>query len=140
MNESTLGTGSPEETLLGELAGEFSRRLAEGENPSIEEYAQQYPPLADAIRDVFPALGLLRDSDIAGGVLEESSEPPKSLGEFRILREDVGADQKRGHFGDLDTTGRAVAERSRMAAELRKTAFAQKTVQRTARRGSLPSF
>ena len=55
-------------------------------------------------------------------------------------RLDVGADLKRGQFGGVDTTGSAVAERSRIAAELRKTAFAQQTDQRTARRGSSPSF
>ena len=36
------------------LADEFMGRLRQGQRPSIEEYAAQYPQLAEEIRDLFP--------------------------------------------------------------------------------------
>src|SRR5262249_8807096 len=42
--------------LLDRLAGEFADRLRRGERPTIREYAERYPQLADLIREAFPAL------------------------------------------------------------------------------------
>src|SRR5947208_990130 len=42
------------------LAEEFAQRCRLGERPSLSEYTQKYPHLADEIRDAFPALGLDR--------------------------------------------------------------------------------
>ena len=50
------------DALLGEVATEFSERIAPGETPDIEEYAEKYPQIAQMIRDVFPALNLLKSS------------------------------------------------------------------------------
>jgi len=38
------------------IAEEFLDRLRRGECPSLSEYAQAYPELADRIHDLFPAL------------------------------------------------------------------------------------
>lgn len=81
------------DTLLGEIANEFSERLADGESPSIDEYAEKYPQIAQMIREVFPALNLLRDNSTngKGDVRPTTAAPltsaPKSLGDFRILHE-----------------------------------------------------
>lgn len=42
--------------ILGE---DFLRRLSHGESPSIEEYAEKYPEIADEIREIFPALRIM---------------------------------------------------------------------------------
>src|SRR5262249_58145173 len=46
-------------SLLGELAEKFSARVRQGEVPSVEEYAREYPDLAARIRELFPTLLLL---------------------------------------------------------------------------------
>ena len=38
------------------LAEEFLERRRRGEKPTIQEYAEKHPQLADEIRDVFPTL------------------------------------------------------------------------------------
>ncbi len=85
MNESKLENDSDEE-LLGRLASEFSDRCMAGENPSIEDYAAEYPQIAEVIRDLFPALkALQRDLEIDRVPL---ALPGKStLGDFTIVRE-----------------------------------------------------
>lgn len=42
--------------LLDQLAEEFAQRFRRGERPSLQEYVDRYPHLADGIRDLFPAL------------------------------------------------------------------------------------
>ena len=78
------------ESLLGQAADEFSERLSRGESPDIEEYAQRYPQIAELIRQVFPALTLLKASPNS----ESESDPrivdpkgTKCVGDYRILRE-----------------------------------------------------
>ena len=39
---------------MWKLVNEFTQRLEAGEKPSIEEYCQQHPELADEIRELFP--------------------------------------------------------------------------------------
>src|SRR5436190_12315204 len=41
------------------LAEEFLARRRAGERPTVEEYADRHPALADRIRAFFPALGLV---------------------------------------------------------------------------------
>jgi eukaryotic-like serine/threonine-protein kinase len=63
-----------DDSLLGQLADEFTRGAREGKSPDVEEYARNYPELADRIRQLFPTLMLLEgmaaigDSDDAIGV------------------------------------------------------------------------
>lgn len=42
--------------LLNHLADEFAARYRLGERPSLEEYIQRHPELADDIREFFPTL------------------------------------------------------------------------------------
>ncbi len=74
------------ESLLGRVADEYSRRLENGEQPDVEEYAERYPQIAAVIRQVFPAL------QVMGPPATESSADVGSdvfgqLGDFRIIRE-----------------------------------------------------
>src|SRR6266478_1840147 len=73
------------ESLLGEVADEFTQRLNRGEQPDIEEYAARFPRIAALLRQVLPALQLLRVPAAADS--GESIRPQGSLGDFRILRE-----------------------------------------------------
>ena len=43
------------------LAEEFLDRKRRGEQPTLAEYVERYPELADEIRDLFPALLLMED-------------------------------------------------------------------------------
>ena len=72
-----------------EIASEFSERHRRGELPSVEEYAQKYPELAEEIRDLFPTIAAMEQ-------LKERKAPAKptlgglpleQLGDFRILGE-----------------------------------------------------
>ena len=42
--------------LLDQLAEEFADRFRRGERPTLEEYTDRYPELADDIRELFPAM------------------------------------------------------------------------------------
>jgi serine/threonine protein kinase len=78
--------------LLDELAEEFADRFRRGERPSLKEYTDRYPQLANDIRDLFPAMVKV---ERVKGAREDVSEPPPSgslppmarLGDYRIIRE-----------------------------------------------------
>jgi serine/threonine protein kinase/WD40 repeat protein len=78
-------------SAIDRLADEFAERYRRGERPSVEEYTERYPELADAIRDLFPALVELGQAE--QGLHQEppvAADPPvapSKIGEFRILRE-----------------------------------------------------
>ncbi len=78
--------------LLNHLADEFAARYRKGERPSLQEYVDRHPDLADDIREFFPALMEVEQ------VKEERAEAPappaagplpplERLGDYRILRE-----------------------------------------------------
>jgi WD40 repeat protein len=76
--------------LLNQLADEFAARYRRGERPSLTEYVDRYPALADDIRELFPALVGMeqvkedrREVGTTAGVLP----PLEQLGDYRILRE-----------------------------------------------------
>lgn len=77
-----------------ELAEEFLQRRRRGEHPSVAEYAETHPGLAERIRNLFPALLVLEDlgsesaeTSALGGSARSSREAPQRLGDFRIVRE-----------------------------------------------------
>ncbi|MCG8409044.1 MAG: serine/threonine-protein kinase [Phycisphaerales bacterium] len=72
------------------LAADFIERFRCGERPSIDEYAQNHPDLAEQIRDLFPTVATLENlkgagtssSDLIRGTLQL-----ERIGDFRIIRE-----------------------------------------------------
>src|SRR5437762_2522006 len=97
MDDPTLdGTdrhGSTHYDQLDELAEEFADRFRRGERPSLKEYTDRYPELAEEIRALFPALVQIEraDGDLqdqAGGAgAARAPSPPDRLGDFEIVRE-----------------------------------------------------
>src|SRR4051794_13038477 len=74
--------------LLDQLAEEFAARFRRGERPSLKEYIDRYPDLADDIRELFPALAEIEQAEDDRGEPAAAPPPPlRQLGDFRILRE-----------------------------------------------------
>ena len=72
------------------LADEFIERCRQGERPTLNEYVDKHPHLAEEIRELFPTLVESRDARS----FDESPTPPagispdlKQLGDYRIIRE-----------------------------------------------------
>jgi serine/threonine protein kinase/Flp pilus assembly protein TadD len=78
--------------LLNRLADEFAERYRRGERPSLQEYIDRHPELADDIREFFPAMAEMEQvKDDRREVSEPAATGPlpalERLGDFRILRE-----------------------------------------------------
>jgi len=79
--------------LLDQLAEEFAARFRYGERPSLKEYTERYPELADEIRELFPALVEVAQAEVICRDRDEAEEadattPPLSqVGDYRIVRE-----------------------------------------------------
>jgi hypothetical protein len=52
------------ESLMAEVADEFTERLHRGERPDVEEYVRRFPQIAFFIRQMFPALLLMHQSAV----------------------------------------------------------------------------
>jgi WD40 repeat protein/serine/threonine protein kinase len=66
----------------------FLARLRAGERPTVEEYAARYPPFAELVRDLFPALLEMEAVRPPSAPPTRPAEaPPERLGDYRILRE-----------------------------------------------------
>jgi serine/threonine protein kinase len=81
-----------DDSLLGQLAEEFTHRVREGKLLDIEEYANQYPELAVRIRALFPTLMLLEgmagaDSSAAAEAMPSPLSAGSVFGNYRIQRE-----------------------------------------------------
>src|SRR6266513_2949655 len=78
--------------LLNHLADEFAERYRRGERPSLSEYIDRHPDLADDIREFFPAMA---EMEQVKAERQEVSEPKAAgplpplerLGDYRIIRE-----------------------------------------------------
>jgi hypothetical protein len=96
---SLTGPRTTERDPVELLAEEFVERQRRGERPSLTEYSSKYPDLAEAIRDLFPALAIIEQlkstgDDSVGGIRDESGRRPGllsdaigRLGDYRLLRE-----------------------------------------------------
>ncbi len=91
MNDVVPLEDAAAEALMGQIIDEFLDRQERGERPDFEEYARRYPQLAVVLRQMLPALGLLRNSVVDG--LGESTAlageitPEAPLGDYRLVRE-----------------------------------------------------
>jgi serine/threonine protein kinase len=75
------------EALVGQVADEFTQRLNRGERASVEEYVAKHPEIADLLREVLPALGLLRRPDVETALANDDPNLAEPLGDFRLVRE-----------------------------------------------------
>jgi serine/threonine protein kinase len=77
--------------LLSNLAHDFAERWRRGERPTLTEYTERYPDLAEQIRELFPALMMMEEFGSVAGQAPDSAgggcAVPLQLGEYRILRE-----------------------------------------------------
>lgn len=82
------------ENPIDGVAEEFVSRFRRGEHPSLTEYIQRFPDLADEIRELFPTLVLmeqarpLENPKIPQAIsLDSFDKPPERFNEYRIVRE-----------------------------------------------------
>ena len=77
-----------------QLAEEFSRRLRNGEHPSVSEYVQKYPQYAAEIRELFPTVAAMEQlSSPEAAERKAAQDQPvvplasDHIGDYRIVRE-----------------------------------------------------
>src|SRR5271155_5444993 len=83
---------------VDDLAAAFLARYRRGERPSLSEYTEKHPELAERIRDVFPALVVMEEIGAGKGQgtgthaepLGSGATAPRRLGDFVLLRR-IGA-------------------------------------------------
>ena len=85
-----MDTSSERYVLLNQLADEFVARYRRGERPSVQEYCDRHPELADDIREFFPTLvEMERVKEDAYAEIASAPAVPslRQLGDYQILRE-----------------------------------------------------
>ena len=79
------------ELLVAEVAEEFLRRIEEGKNPKVADYAARYPSIAENLRQILPVLTMVGSSQDVwpgrDGARDEDMPRQQILGDFRLLRE-----------------------------------------------------
>jgi WD40 repeat protein/serine/threonine protein kinase len=74
--------------LLDQLAEEIAARYRRGERPTLHEYLERYPNLADDLRELFPALVQVEQVKDDQEALTTPAPPPlRQFGDYRVLRE-----------------------------------------------------
>ncbi|HZU35654.1 MAG TPA: hypothetical protein VFA18_07095, partial [Gemmataceae bacterium] len=91
MSQASVDMDQSAEVLLGQVADEFTERLKRGEHPAIEDYAERHPEIAELLRQVLPALMVMRssagDGTVRGDAATADADLTGVLGDFRIVRE-----------------------------------------------------
>ena len=90
-----MSADSDQLSPVEQLAEEFLQRQQRGEKPTIGEYCEKHPELADEIREVFEALAMMEelkpDSHDAtgsfGSSVQSEGKRLERVGDYRILRE-----------------------------------------------------
>ena len=73
---------------LLDLVNDYVDRIHRGESPSIQEYCQRHPELADEIQDLFPTLQVLEKVQPGGeDDIEVDRSLPEQIGDYRIIDE-----------------------------------------------------
>jgi serine/threonine protein kinase len=85
-------SGSRDIGRFDQLAEEFAERYRHGERPSLQEYVDRLPEMADEIREMFPALVQVEQVENEARDDPHRSSPrpsarPRELGDYRIVRE-----------------------------------------------------
>jgi WD40 repeat protein len=84
----SISAGFRDYGRFDELAEEFANRCRHGERPSLQEYIDRLPEMADEIREMFPALVEVEQAE---GDARASAQPAiprfRQVGDYRILRE-----------------------------------------------------
>ncbi len=82
-------SGSADYDRFDQIAEEFAERHRRGEHPSIQEFVDRHPELADEIRELFPALVEVEraEGDHQKAAATATPPPMAQVGDYRILRE-----------------------------------------------------
>ena len=84
-----------ESEIVDIICEEFTERHRRGEQPSVAEYVEKYPQVADRLRKLLPAIQAVeelgsphrRPSETLAGKGLDDGAVPKQLGPYRIIRE-----------------------------------------------------
>ena len=86
-----MNSPDSEQTLLAQLAEKFLLEQQQGNSPTIEQYANAHPEIADRIQDLFPTLvvvdQLAADSIPAPNHTRPIEDAPLQLGDYQLVRE-----------------------------------------------------
>ncbi len=83
-----MSDSKAERNPIDQLAEQFAERLRRGEHPALTEYVQQYPELADEIRELFPALVMMEQlKPTSTDLARAGGGQPERIGDYRLLRE-----------------------------------------------------
>jgi WD40 repeat protein/serine/threonine protein kinase/Flp pilus assembly protein TadD len=91
--DARVDSGSGQYALLDQLAEEFAERYRRGERPSLREYTDRCPNLADQICELFPALVEVEQAEDdrrvepSGPTTTPGPAPPRQVGDYRLIRE-----------------------------------------------------
>ncbi len=69
------------------LLDEFAARLRRGEHPTIKEYADRHPELAEQIRELFPALVEIEQVEVESEITGLATSTLRNIGDYQIIRE-----------------------------------------------------
>ena len=91
---SSLNRGdSTQPPSFSAVADEFMQRFRDGEQPTMADYVEEYPQLADQIREVFPMLRLMEQvsENPAPTTMDADAvtriEPRQHIGQYCVVRE-----------------------------------------------------
>jgi tetratricopeptide (TPR) repeat protein len=90
-SRNTAPSLSHDDDPFERAAADFTRRVRAGERPTVEEYADRFPEIADLLRELLPTIAAMErakaDTKENGRVAASLAKPPERLGDFRIVRE-----------------------------------------------------